>query len=693
MYNGNTLTISSTTKTIGSIEFTFNGNNTALLLVSNQPGELSGVSNSKRTWTGNANSVQFTTTATNRIQAITITYESHTTSDLSVITTSPVELDITSANIHPTSTITYTTSSKGTVTFESDDTSVAIVSNTGVITAQGEGAATITISQEADDTYKAGEQTVTVKVTDDRSAVVTNFDLPAAQKKLSVGDLDDFAPTATVNEGFTGTVSYSFATSDASVVDVAGTTFSAEAPGTATITITATPTGGNAENYKLAMKDVVVTVMGETTLQLSDVNTPYGTDATVTATVSNGYDGTLTAKSSNTSIATASVSGTTITITPVAVGKATITVTAPETSTFSGEAKETINVTVEAPEGKTTAAPSTITVFNETFDKNEGTGGNDDSWSGDIARNELVTDNSGWTFVNGKGANGCAKFGSGSEKGSATTPALGELGTLTLSFKAAAWAGDKTTGGLILSIEEGEGTLGTSTFTLVDSKWSSYKTTITGATAATKIKFSAAQKSNNRFFLDDVVVTKEGAFLTATLNASGYATYCSEYPLNFSTDEDYSAWQVKGVDGNAITFEKVTGSVKGGTGLLLMGVPSAMVTLASVDSETVLTNNKLEGTLAPTYVEANKYYGLSGKQFLKVNPGTVPAGKALLPANVVGDVNNVRTLSLVFVDPTTGIAETKTMTNEDTIYNLAGQRISKTQRGVNIVGGKKVLVK
>ncbi len=33
------------------------------------------------------------------------------------------------------------------------------------------------------------------------------------------------------------------------------------------------------------------------------------------------------------------------------------------------------------------------------------------------------------------------------------------------------------------------------------------------------------------------------------------------------------------------------------------------------------------------------------------------------------------------------------MTNEDAIYNLAGQRIGKAQRGVNIIGGKKVLVK
>lgn len=181
--------------------------------------------------------------------------------------------------------------------------------------------------------------------------------------------------------------------------------------------------------------------------------------------------------------------------------------------------------------------------------------------------------------------------------------------------------------------------------------------------------------------------------LTAKLNDSGYATYCSEYPLDFSTDKGYSAWQVTGVKGNAITFKKVTGSVKGGTGLLLMGEPDATVTLTSENSTTELGDNLLKGTLAPTYVESETIYGLSGNTFKKNNAGTFKANKAYILASDVDGANSVRTLSLVFVDPTTGIAETKTMTNEDAIYNLAGQRISKAQRGVNIVGGKKVLVK
>lgn len=410
----------------------------------------------------------------------------------------------------------------------------------------------------------------------------------------------------------------------------------------------------------------------------------YGTTFSVDDTMIEG--GEISLSSSNSAVAT--VDG--LVVTPVAVGTTTITVNTASSMRYNA-GSETFTLIVTAPEGQTTAAPSTINVFNETFNENEGTGGNDGSWSGTIATNNLVTDNEGWTFENGNGAKGCAKFGTGKKKGSATTPALGVSGTLTLSFRAAAWntSSEKTT----LNLSVSTGSMNKSSVELTKGEFNSYTATITNATDETTITLEAANTSDNRFFLDDVVVTKPGVALTAKFNASGYATYCSEYPLDFSAAEGYSAWQVTGVGGEAITFEKVTGSVKGGTGLLLMGEASTSVTLASVDSETELTTNLLKGTLAPTYVEANEYYGLSGQQFLKVNRGTVPAGKALLPASVVGDVNNVRTLSLVFVDPTTGIAETKTMEAEEGIYNLAGQRISKAQRGVNIIGGKKVLVK
>ncbi len=441
-----------------------------------------------------------------------------------------------------------------------------------------------------------------------------------------------------------------------------------------------------AGDYKAATEvTITVTVLGkkiDATIVVQDYNVAYGQTYSVDANMIEGGD--ITVTSSNENVAT--VNG--LVITPVAVGTTTITVVTAENAQYKA-GRETFTLTVNAPEGQTTAAASTSTVFEETFAESTGTAG----WSGNAASGTIKYDNSGWSADKANGNGGSAKFGTSSAMGYAITPAFGVAGDLTLTFKSGAWNGDKTEGGLVLSVEEGEGTLSPTTFNLTDSEWSNYEVSISGATAGTKIKFSAAQASKNRFFLDDVVVTTTGASITATLNGSGYATFCSEYPLDFTNAEGYTAWQITGVNGEAITFEKVTGAVKGGTGLLLKGTAGETITLTSSDSNTELSGNRLYGTLAPTYVAADQYYGLSGNQFVKVNAGTVPAGKALLPAKAVGSAAR---LSFVFEDDntTTGISEELRVKSEESFYNLNGQRVKDLKKGgLYIVGGKKVIVK
>ena len=51
-------------------------------------------------------------------------------------------------------------------------------------------------------------------------------------------------------------------------------------------------------------------------------------------------------------------------------------------------------------------------------------------------------------------------------------------------------------------------------------------------------------------------------------------------------------------------------------------------------------------------------------------------------------------VSVVFEeDIIDGIEEFRISEQDATIYDLAGRRLGKTQRGINIVGGKKVLIK
>jgi len=179
-----------------------------------------------------------------------------------------------------------------------------------------------------------------------------------------------------------------------------------------------------------------------------------------------------------------------------------------------------------------------------------------------------------------------------------------------------------------------------------------------------------------------------------TLNASGYATFAANVPLDFSDDSEFSAWQITGVNGTAITFSQITGTVAAGTGVLLKGTASATVNIPVAASGTdISSTNKLTGITTATDVTAGKYFGLSGNKFVKVNAGTVPAGKALLPVSAVGagvkeftfnfggdDVDGINSL-------TPALSE-----GEGVVYDLSGRKVnSQLEKGIYIVNGKKIL--
>lgn len=138
-------------------------------------------------------------------------------------------------------------------------------------------------------------------------------------------------------------------------------------------------------------------------------------------------------------------------------------------------------------------------VFYESFDKNDGTGGNDGQWNGNIATSSIKYDVTGWTCPNASGANKCAKFGTSSKKGTATTPALTGLeGDAILTFKAAPW--DDEGGKMTVTISNG--TIEKSKFDLSNQTFTEYSVKISGG-ATSKITFTS---ENKRFFLDEVKV-------------------------------------------------------------------------------------------------------------------------------------------------------------------------------------------
>lgn len=141
-------------------------------------------------------------------------------------------------------------------------------------------------------------------------------------------------------------------------------------------------------------------------------------------------------------------------------------------------------------------------------------------------------------------------------------------------------------------------------------------------------------------------------------------------------------------DGKTVTVDESKAS-----SILNAGVPSFLI-----GSEVDATFYGVASVAAPskgavltgTFVkqEISSGYVLQGGKLRNVNTTvTLPAYKAYIAA----DGSGVKEFSLNGF--TTGITVNEAINGEQVIYNVAGQRLNKTQKGVNIVNGKKYIVK
>ena len=464
-------------------------------------------------------------------------------------------------------------------------------------------------------------------------------------------------------------------------------------------TITITASVAETATHKAASTDIVITVIGKSKSDVEFALENQTKLAGTTYTLENGVDfvtdGTVTLSSDNPNVAT--VNNTTLTITAVAVGTAKITVSCAE-GTIYNEGEDDFTITVTAPAGQTTV--SDIVLFNETFENTSGPY-DEDSFSGSSSYS-VTPDEDGWTFETANGGNKCAKFGSSNNEGSAQTRNLDVTsGTIyTLSFKCAPW-GDGTAG-VKVTVTGGEINDKTSVTTgdLTSGKWNAKEYSIVATASTMSIKFEKGG-TDNRFFLDDVKMTAAPT-ATVTLNKEGYATYCSVNPIDFSSTEGYTAWRISDIASNGtITFIKITEKIKGGQGVLLynknadgVNTSNATITFAGGTTEFNTSENKLVGTTAPLYLTSvGQAYGLSGSTFKKNKaPGNIGANKAYIP---VGAVSGVGISKFVFVDETTGITTIEEVSREvvEGIFDLQGRRLAQPQKGINIINGKKVVIK
>ncbi len=550
------------------------------------------------------------------------------------------------------------------VTYGSSNTGVATVDEDGEVTIKTIGSTTITASFAGNATYAAGNASYTLTV----SKATPTLSFAAANITGHIGEA--VSANALTNPANL-TVSYSSSDGTVATVNSSGVVANPLKAGTTTITASFI---GN-DNYFAGEASYTLKVLANPTISVSDDDVDYGKTYTFDASALSSY-GAVTLTSGNTAIAT--VDG--LVITPVACGTVTITVSTAENEDYR-DGSATFNLTINAPTGSTTADELIAS-----FDFTDNT-----DWGLPTSETSTTTSyNNGVYEITLAGAH---YFQSTNKylmlKGNTGVLTFPEFDKSVTKIEVVGKSGASTTTKENIYVEstavstETTGSTGTNTFAIN----SNYQDV--GTIYSLKVTDKNAQ-------ITRINVYTSPASPTVTLNANGFLAYASQNPMDFSSVTGFTAWQATDVSGSTITFEKITGKIKGGQGVLLKGTANAEVTIPLADSENVLEDNLLKATLAPTYFADETIYGLKGDAFYLNNPCTLKANRAYFNAEDVTSGGSLsKSFTFIFEDPTTGITEPRQATREEveSIFNLGGQRLQKLQRGINIVNGKKVLVK
>ena len=202
-------------------------------------------------------------------------------------------------------------------------------------------------------------------------------------------------------------------------------------------------------------------------------------------------------------------------------------------------------------------------------------------------------------------------------------------------------------------------------------------------------------KFNNSKSVDYILIRKIISNVSAAIGASGYATFASDYALDFSAATGVKAYYASAVEGGKVIMSKVNGAVAVGTGLFLQKTEGEISIPVAANGDELSTNLFVRGgDAAVTKADGYDQYvlGASGESvaFFLINGDapTVAKDKAYLKVPTGAGTR----LSIVFGDEdTTGIQTVEKTVNDNVVYDLQGRRVAAPQKGLYIVNGKKVI--
>lgn len=378
-------------------------------------------------------------------------------------------------------------------------------------------------------------------------------------------------------------------------------------------------------------------------------------------------EGVTVVYSSNSEIATVNETTGEVTVNTAAVGKATIT------ATFAGNDSykpATVSYTIEV---KKPMLPPT---FDFTQSEN--------NYSSGATPGENYIETSTWTsgkvkMVTSKGNSQGFRWWKKTD------------GTVLRSYDGCSLTISVNKGLLINSIEF-EGVISGFTAdkgTLKSGKWTGSAQTVT---------FSFSDKRD----IKSITVTyeKDAAFTLETLTtaASGFATYAADYDVNYGTLGLTTYTIALDEANNKVSYNRFVGVVPAGKAVLVQGTASTSYELTPAEEAadaTFSTDLKAsDGTVTAAEDKIYAFGTLNGKSGFKLvtNGIVIPAKKGYLELT---GMNAAKPTFFAFDGIGTGIShiEADAALENAAMYNLAGQRVDKSYKGVVIVNGKKMLRK
>lgn len=222
-----------------------------------------------------------------------------------------------------------------------------------------------------------------------------------------------------------------------------------------------------------------------------------------------------------------------------------------------------------------------------------------------------------------------------------------------------------------------------------------YITEATDAYYKITYNVTVSSTSNKYYQFNGVKLYGTPASKDISLTDAGYATFC--LPYDATVPSGLTAYTATD-NGEIVKLTDIgNGKIAAGEGVVLKGEEGTYTFVATAEDVSATANNQMVGVTEDTpLTSADNAYMLTRKKDdgtiafrLLATDYTLGANKAYLKLE-----NNARNLiSVVWDDNATGIYDLseKEEAENGAIYNLAGQKLMRTQKGINIINGKLVI--